>query len=85
MQLETSTLQRRRIKAKLDKLRIAQAMAVTVKTILEAVEADHDDFWVHVDLNVHIEGGKALEKCARINVYGDLIDPCETDIFAHFP
>lgn len=81
MEEETKFLQRERIKAKLDKVLIAQAMAVTVKAILTAVEAEHDDYWVNVDLNVHIQRGKALEKLARINVYGDLIDPYKTSIF----
>jgi len=81
MEGESSILQRERIKAKLDKILIAQAMAVTVKAILTAVEAEHEDYWVNVDLNVHIQGGRALEKHARINVYGDLIDPYRTNIF----
>jgi hypothetical protein len=81
MEGELSTLQRERIPAKLDKILIAQAIAVTVKAILTAVEAEHDDYWVNVDLNVHIQGGKAFEKHARINVYGDLIDPYKTSIF----
>jgi len=81
MESETSLLPRERIKAKLDKLLLAQAMAVTVKAILTAVEAEHDDYWVNVDLNVHIQGGKAFEKHARINVYGDLTDPYKTSIF----
>jgi hypothetical protein len=80
MEGELSTLQRERIPAKLDKILIAQAIAVTVKAILTAVEAEHDDYWVNVDLNVHIQGGKAFEKHARINVYGDLIDPYKTNI-----
>jgi hypothetical protein len=81
MERETSLLQREKIEAKLDKLLLAQAIAVTVKAILTAVEAEHDDYWVNVDLNVHIQGGKALEKHARINVYGDLIDSYKTSIF----
>jgi len=81
MEGESSILQRERIKAKLDKILIAQAMAVTVKAILTAIEAEHEDYWVNVDLNVHIQGGRALEKHARINVYGDLIDPYRTNIF----
>ncbi|MGO9571446.1 MAG: hypothetical protein ACLP5H_28310 [Desulfomonilaceae bacterium] len=81
MEGETSLLQRERIKARLDKILIARAMAMTVKAILTAVEAEHDDYWVNVDLNVHIQGGKAFEKRARINVYGDLIDPYKTNIF----
>jgi hypothetical protein len=81
MEEDAKFLQRERIKAKLDKVLIAQAMAVTVKAILTAVEAEHDDYWVNVDLNVHIHGGKALEKLARINVYGDRIDPYKTNIF----
>jgi hypothetical protein len=81
MESETTLLQREKIKAKLDKVLLAQAMAVTVKAILTAVEAEHDDYWVNVDLNVHIQGGKAFEKHARINVYGDLTDPYKTSIF----
>jgi hypothetical protein len=81
MEREKSLLQREKIEAKLDKLLLAQAIAVTVKAILTAVEAEHDDYWVNVDLNVHIQGGKALEKHARINVYGDLIDSYKTSIF----
>jgi|WetSurSiteA1Bulk_404760.scaffolds.fasta_scaffold48306_1 hypothetical protein len=81
MEGEASLLQREKIKAKLDKVLLAQAMAVTVKAILTAVEAEHNDYWVNVDLNVHIQGGKAFEKHARINVYGDLTDPYKTSIF----
>ncbi len=81
MEEETKALQRERIQAKLDKVLIAQAMAVTVKALLAAIEAETDDYWVNVDLNVHIQQGKALEKLARINVYGDRIDPYKTNIF----
>ncbi len=81
MEGETRLLKRERIKAKLNKILIAQAMAVTVKAILTAVEAEPDDYWVNVDLKVHIQGGRALEKRARIDVYGDLVDPYKTNIF----
>ena len=75
-------LERQKIQAKLDKTLIAQAMAVVVKTMLSAVEAEQDDFWVNVDLNIHFQAGKALEKHARINVYGELADPLATDILS---
>jgi hypothetical protein len=81
MEEEAKFLQGQRIKAKLDKVLIAQAIAVTVKAILTAVEAENDDYWVNVDLNVHIQGGKALEKLARINVYAERLDPYKTNIF----
>jgi hypothetical protein len=74
-------LERQKIQARLDKTLIAQAMAVVVKALLSGVEAEQDDYWVNVDLSIHFQDGKALEKHARINVYGDLVDPYATDIF----
>ncbi len=82
MEGQRGWLERQRIQAKLDKTLIAQAMAVVVKTMLSAVEAEQDDYWVNVDLNIHFQAGKALEKHARINVYGDLADPFGTDLLA---
>jgi hypothetical protein len=81
MEEETRFLQRERIRAKLDKVLIAQAMAVTVKALLTAVEAENDDYWVNVDLNIHIQRGKALEKLAKVNVYGERIGSYKTNIF----
>lgn len=75
-------LERQKIQAKLDKTLIAQAMAVVVKTLLSAIEAEQDDFWVNVDLNIHFQAGKTLEKHARINVYGELADPLATDMLS---
>ncbi len=73
-------LQGDRIRAKLDEIPLAQAMAVMVKTILTAVVAENDDYWVNVDLNVHIQAGRAFEKLARINVYGDLANDVARDV-----
>jgi hypothetical protein len=69
-----------RIPATLDEMTIARAMAWVVKTLVTSVQAEKDDFWVNVDLDVHVKRGKAYEKKARINVYGDLIDPCGTTV-----
>lgn len=80
MQEERGLLQRERIKAKLDKTLLAQAMAMTVKALLTAIDAENDDYWVNVDLNVHIQGGRALEKLARVNVYGDLTNDLARDV-----
>jgi hypothetical protein len=77
---ETRLLCRDRIKATLDEILIARAMAGTVKAIMTAVETEDYDYWVSVDLNVHIRGGKALEKHARINVYGDLTKDVVRDV-----
>lgn len=77
---ERSLLQGERIGAKLNEILLAQAMAVMVKTILTAVVAENDDYWVNVDLNVHIRAGRALEKHARINVYGDLTNDVARDV-----
>jgi len=82
MEQETVLLQRERIKAKLDKKLLAQAMAVTVKAILTAIEAEDDDYWVNVDLNVHVQGGRALQKLARVNVYGGLTKDLARDVQA---
>jgi len=68
------------IKAELEEKSLAWAMAWVFKTLLTAVQAEQDDFWVNVDLNVHMRHGKAKEKRARINVYGDLIDTYGTTI-----
>jgi len=70
-------LLRRKIPARLDKQIIARAMADVVKAMLAAVEADQEDFWVTVNLDIHICSGKAMEKHARVNVYGDFRDPVE--------
>jgi hypothetical protein len=69
-----------RIQAELDEMTVARAMAWVVKTLVDSVQTEREDFWVNVDLNVHIKRGKAYEKKARLNVYGDLIDPCDTTI-----
>jgi len=73
-------IHRIRIQAKLNEMTIARVMAYVVKTVLTAVQAEQDDFWVNIDLNVHIKRGQAYEKKARVNVYGDLIDPCGTTV-----
>jgi hypothetical protein len=80
MEGEIGLLQRDRIPVKLDKILLAQAMAVTVKAILTAIEAENDDYWVNVDLNVHVQGGRALQKLARVNVYGDLTKDLARDV-----
>src|SRR5512139_1326015 len=80
MEGEIGLLQRDRIPVKLDKILLAQAMAVTVKAILTAIEAENDDYWVNVDLNVHVQGGRALQKLARVNVYGDLTNDLARDV-----
>lgn len=72
--------QRVQIKAVLDEKTLAQAMACVVKTLLTAVKTEQEDFWVNFDLNVHIQTGESLEKRARINVYGDLLDSYGTTI-----
>jgi len=71
---------RTRISAKLEEKSLAWAMAWVIQTILTAVQAEQDDFWVNIDLNVHITDGKAKEKKARINVYGDLTAIYDTTI-----
>jgi len=72
--------QRIRIQAKLEERSLAWAMALVIKTLLTAVQAEQEDFWVNIDLNVHMNHGKAKEKRATINVYGDLIDMYNTTI-----
>ncbi len=69
-----------RVQAQLDEMTIATGMACVVKTLATSVQALQNDFWVNVDLNVHINRGKAYEKKARLNVYGDLVDPCDTTV-----
>lgn len=69
-----------RIKAELEETTLAWAMAWVIQTLLTAVRAEQEDFWVNIDINVHIRHGKAREKRARINVYGDLIDTYDTTI-----
>jgi hypothetical protein len=59
---------------------IAWSMAWVVKTLVTSVQATQDDFWVNLDLNVHVKRGKPYEKRARVNVNGDLIDPCGTTV-----
>jgi len=70
-------LSRQKIPARLDKQIIARAVADVVKAMLAAVEADQEDFWVTVNLDIHICSGKAMEKHARVNVYGEFRDPVE--------
>jgi hypothetical protein len=72
--------QRIGIQAKLDEKSLARASAWVVKTLLTTVKAEQEDFWVTIDLNVHMTHGKAKEKRATINVYGDLIDMYNTTI-----
>jgi hypothetical protein len=71
---------RKRIEANLDEVSLAWSLAWVIETLLTAVRAEQDDFWVNIDLDAHISQGKALEKKARINVYGDLIDSYGTTI-----
>lgn len=68
------------IKAELEEKSLAWAMAWVIQTILTTVQAEHEDFWVNIDLNVHVTLGRAKEKRARINVYGDSVDTCDTTI-----
>jgi hypothetical protein len=68
------------ISAELDQKTLAWSMAWVIQTLLTAVRAEQEDFWVKIDLNVHIMNGRANEKRATINVYGDLIDPYATTI-----
>jgi hypothetical protein len=68
------------IPAALDEKTIASAMASVVRALVIAVQAEQDDFWVNVDLNVHVKRGRSHEKKARINVYGDLINPYGTTV-----
>jgi hypothetical protein len=72
--------ERIRIPASIAESSIARAMAWTVQTLTTAVQAEHSDFLVNIDLNVHIKRGRAYERRARINVYGDLIDSYDTTI-----
>lgn len=73
-------LRQTQIEAALDEKALAQAMAWVVKTLLMAVRAEQDEFWVNICLSVHINEGKALQKNAKVNVYGDLVDPYATTI-----
>ncbi|MGO9120691.1 MAG: hypothetical protein ACLQPD_24140 [Desulfomonilaceae bacterium] len=68
------------IQVKLDGKSLARATAWVVKILLTTVKAEQEDFWVNIDLNVHMNHGKAKEKRATINVYGDLIDMYNTTI-----
>jgi hypothetical protein len=68
------------IKAELEERTLAWAMAWVIHTILTAVSCEQEDYWVNLEMNVHITNGRAMEKRARINVYGDLIDQYETTI-----
>jgi hypothetical protein len=78
---ETFGLQRQKITAVLDKRALAQALAFVVRTLLTSVHTEEDDFWVNIDFDVHMRRGQALEKHARINVYGELLDPYSTNIY----
>lgn len=69
-----------KVPAALDEVIVARSMAWVVRTLLTAIQAERDDFWVNIDLNVHIKRGAAYEKKARINVFGDLIDTYGTTI-----
>ncbi len=69
-----------KIQAELNDKAIARAMAWVVMILVTSVHAEQDDFWVNVDLSVHVNQGRPYEKKARLNVYGDLIDPCNTTI-----
>lgn len=72
---KTFMLERKKIRATIDKKPLAQAMAVVVKALLSTIRAEQDDFWVNIEFNVHIQNGVALEKMATVNIYGDLVDP----------
>ena len=72
--------QRIGIQAKVDEKSLARATAWVVKTLLTTVKAEQEDFWVNIDLNVHMNHGKAKEKQATITVYGDLVDTYNTTI-----
>jgi hypothetical protein len=72
--------ERIRIPASIAEASIARAMSWTIQTVTTAVQTDHSEFWVNIDLNIHVKEGRAHEQRARINVYGDLIDPYDTTI-----
>jgi len=79
-------LERQKIQAVLDKKALAQAVALVVKTLLISTKSEKDDFWITIDLDVHIQERKALDKHARINVYDrlDAVD-CEESPGANTP
>jgi len=68
------------IRAELEEKALAWAIAWVIQTVVTGVRAEREDFWVNVDVHVHITQGKAKEKKARINVYGDLVDTYDTTI-----
>jgi hypothetical protein len=80
MQCSPKTLDREKIKAKLDKSALAHGVAQLIRRILLSVDATDKDFWVHLELDIHIEDGKATEKLAKLNLYADMIDPYGTNI-----
>jgi hypothetical protein len=73
-------LRQTKIEAVLDEKSLALAMSWVVKTLLTAVQKEQEDFWVNIHFNVHLQRGIALEKRAKINVYGDLVDSYGTTI-----
>ncbi len=61
-----------KVNARLNKPVLAQAIAQLVKAITESVHAQEPDFWVKLELDLHIENGKARDKLARLNLYADI-------------
>ncbi len=66
-------LEREKIPARIDKRALAKAISLAVDALVSSTETEHDDFWIGVELNVHIEAGTAPERHARVNVYAPAI------------
>ncbi len=73
-------MEREKVKAKLNKTALAHAVAQLVKQMLPSIQTQELDYWVHLDLDVHIKNGKAQEKLAKINLYTEMADPYGTNI-----
>lgn len=73
-------LGKEKVRAKLDKSALAQAVANMIRTLVGSTYTDEKDFWIQLDLSVHIVNGKLLEKAAKVNVYSESTDPYGTNI-----
>jgi hypothetical protein len=80
MQCSPETLEREKVKARLNKTELAQGVAQLIKRVLASVNAVEKDYWVRLELDIHVENGKATEKLAKLNLYADMIDQYGTNV-----
>jgi hypothetical protein len=71
---------REKIKADIDKTKVAKAVAHLIATMLHSIKAEEADYWINASVNVRVQNGTPIEKKAVINVYAETLDVYGTNI-----